>query len=71
MDRFNSRLAGIAALVLLVTVCGGGAPSAEIPVDHNGLPLWIEREWNDFPVRLELAEAPVIAAGLYLIYITH
>ncbi len=64
MDRFNSRLAGIAALVLLVTVCGGGAASAAVPVDDNGVPLWIEREWHDFPVRLQLADHAALEALL-------
>ena len=48
-----------ALLVLAATLPAAGA--APIPTDGNGLPLWVERTWNDFPVSLELADAAAVA----------
>lgn len=48
--------------VLCVTVLGMSALSVcaassdAIPLDHNGLPMWEVKVWNDFPVRLVLAD---------------
>jgi hypothetical protein len=38
--------------------------ASDIPLDRNGLPLWQTREWNDFPVRLELADPAALDALL-------
>ena len=40
-------------IVMLLT---GASFAADIPLDQRGLPLWEHREFNDFPVRLELAQ---------------
>lgn len=33
------------------------ASAAAIPTDAAGLPLWVTRRWNDFPVRIQLRNA--------------
>ncbi|HPF70371.1 MAG TPA: M14 family zinc carboxypeptidase [Candidatus Krumholzibacteria bacterium] len=49
---------GIAALVAgiaLLAAAAGLAAENAIPVDHNGLPMWVVAEPTDFPVRIELS----------------
>jgi len=41
--------------ILLLTVCSAAVIAADsIPLDRNGLPQWIIKQWNDVPVRIEL-----------------
>lgn len=51
--RFKLILVG----VLYGTIMLGAllAQAADIPVDKNGLPLWEIRQYDDFPVRIQLA----------------
>ena len=41
-------------------ICLGAAATAvsayEAPLDHNGLPQWVEKVWTDAPIRLELRD---------------
>ncbi|MFN2370861.1 MAG: M14 family zinc carboxypeptidase, partial [Candidatus Krumholzibacteriia bacterium] len=43
-------------LLVLVTVVAAAVGAGEIPTDRHGLPLWVEAAWDDFPVRLDLAD---------------
>ncbi|MBN1824696.1 MAG: immune inhibitor A [Candidatus Eisenbacteria bacterium] len=44
----------VPALLLLLAAFTPAAAAEPIPMDANGLPMWEVREWNDFPVRIEL-----------------
>jgi len=54
------------SLTLLMVVSGSAvfAQDTEIPVDAKGLPMWSIAEWNDFPVRIELADKAELDALL-------
>jgi hypothetical protein len=43
--------------MLAVLLVGSFAVAADqVPVDANGLPLWVVKEWTDFPVLMELPD---------------
>lgn len=46
-----------AILALAATAASAAAP---VPKDSDGLPLWQERRWTDFPVRIELDSAAAL-----------
>ena len=52
------------ALLAALLLAPASLPAADIPLDGNGLPLWVPRVWNDFPVRIELADRAALAALL-------
>jgi len=53
------------AAILLLTVCGMVAIAADsIPLDRNGLPQWVVKEWTDVPVRIELPHREALAEML-------
>ena len=39
---------------MLGTLLAGVAGAADIPVDKNGLPIWVAKKWTDFPIELKL-----------------
>lgn len=53
--RFRTG-ATLLAIALLLAAAASGAEDFQIPVDRDGLPAWQPREWDDFPVRLQLRD---------------
>ena len=60
----RTSLLVVAALAALLgfTMTAGAAPSASVPVDAQGLPLWVPRTWDDFPVRIDLPDVAALDA---------
>ncbi len=57
--------AGIYAIALVLLSFGFSAVFAAdqnmVPLDANGLPVWVAREWDDTPIRLELHDYDELA----------
>ncbi|MFH1842314.1 MAG: M14 family zinc carboxypeptidase [bacterium] len=58
------RVGLVLTFAYLVGLPAIAAQAADIPLDKNGLPCWIEREYGDFPVRIELRSSEELDALL-------
>ena len=56
MSFVRSRGLSLALLLAVsVSMMGfGAARGAESPLDEKGLPIWVERQYDDFPVLIQL-----------------
>jgi hypothetical protein len=61
------RIIRFTTLLGIVMLGAGFSSAADIPVDHNGLPLWEIREFNDFPIRLALDQTEDLTNLLALV----
>jgi len=64
MKLRTDRLPLVLALFCLLCGAALAADDTPIPLDSDGLPMWVEKEWTDFPVRLVLADREALDALL-------
>ena len=43
-------------MLVFCVMTAAAAVAADIPLDRNGMPQWVVKEWTDVPIRLELAD---------------